>query len=166
MHFGILCEFFPISSCFIATVATFWKHLSSLLGFIVAFLFFIQSRFRFTLVMKEINAIKDKITTFHWCFQPNEEVIQKVIRQLYLLYHKSYHIHIRYNCCYKNYLPLLVWFFLFKSFLISLTIPSLIALIILSSDCFSIFDFLDFIWPSYKLLTRVGLQYFLVVFLL
>ena len=41
--FNILCEPFPISSSFNATVAAYWKHLSSpLIGFVVAFLFFIQ----------------------------------------------------------------------------------------------------------------------------
>ena len=43
--FYFLHKFFPIFSLFNATVVAYWKHLSSsLIGFMVAFLFLIQSR--------------------------------------------------------------------------------------------------------------------------
>ena len=52
--------------------------LSSLIGFIVDILFFIQSGestmfqiYFMTIVMRQINVIKNKIITSCWCFRPN-----------------------------------------------------------------------------------------------
>ena len=83
IFFYILREFSSIFSWFNATVAAYWKHLlSSLIGFMVAFLFlypieriYIWSAlfqiYFMTFALQQISIIKDKITTSRWCFQTN-----------------------------------------------------------------------------------------------
>ena len=69
-----------ISSKSNATIATYWKHLSSsLFGFVVAFSFFIQFEEsiyeppRLTLAVRYLNWIKNKITSFHSKFSSHFE---------------------------------------------------------------------------------------------
>ena len=84
--FDILCWSILISWWFNAAVAAYWKHLlSSFFRFIVAFFFFIQAGgsiydslppppapafkiYFVTFIIQQLNWIKNKIISSHWCF--------------------------------------------------------------------------------------------------
>ena len=75
----LFADLFLISSQLNAPVAVFWKHLLSfwLMGFMVPFLpnqenLIITHHIYFmAFIIQQMNTINGKITTFHWCFQPN-----------------------------------------------------------------------------------------------
>ena len=83
--------FSPISWWFNATVLANYKDLASLqVGFIVAFLFCIQSGWSSlfqiyfkTFLMEKPNTVKDKITISHWCFQLNLTCVKKWTKKLF-----------------------------------------------------------------------------------
>ena len=90
-------QFFYDCCCFmIATVASYWKHLtSSLMGVIVDYLFFCRIRriyyiwstrihiYFITFAMHQANTMKDKITTFDWYSQPSLVSIKKWFRKFF-----------------------------------------------------------------------------------
>ena len=102
LFFVILCRSFFISSWFNSTLTAYWKHLLSLLsiGFIVAFMFFIQSGDLYTihhnpdLFCDIYNAINEynRIQTHYLPFFKNDfEISFWVIYEIFLWLHMLHH---------------------------------------------------------------------------
>ena len=93
LNFVILYGPFLISSWFSATVTAYWKHLLSFLSMgIYAFFYPIRRVYLWlttywiyfmTYVIQQMNTIKDKITTFHWCFRSNLISIKKWFKKFF-----------------------------------------------------------------------------------